>query len=30
MLDDLGDDGLILWSKLEGNVGVVVGRVAVL
>lgn len=29
-LEDLGDDGLILSVELEGNIGVVVGRVAVL
>ena len=29
-LEDLGDDGLILGVELEGDVGVVVGRVAVL
>lgn len=29
-LEDLGDDGLILSVELEGNIGVVVGCVAVL
>lgn len=29
-LKQLGDDGLILWRECEGNVGVVVGCVAVL
>jgi hypothetical protein len=29
-LEDLGDDGLILRGELEGNVGVVVGGVAML
>jgi hypothetical protein len=29
-LEDLGDDGLIFGSELEGDVGVVVGGVAVL
>lgn len=29
-LEDLGDDGLILFGELEGDRGVVVGRVAML
>lgn len=29
-LEDLGDDGLVLGVELEGDIGVVVGRVAVL
>lgn len=29
-LEDLGDDGFILGRELEGDVGVVVGRVSVL
>lgn len=29
-LEDLGDDGLIFLVELEGDVGVVIGRVAVL
>jgi hypothetical protein len=29
-LEDLGDDGLVLLGELEGNLGVVVGGVAVL
>jgi hypothetical protein len=29
-LEDLGDDGLIFFVELEGNIGVVVGTVTVL
>lgn len=29
-LEQFGDDGLILWREFEGNIGVVIGCVAVL
>lgn len=29
-LEQLGDDGLILWREFEGNIGVVIGGVAML
>lgn len=29
-LEQFGDDGLILWREFEGDIGVVIGSVAVL